>query len=194
MIRVRRATAQDAAGMGLVHVAAWRSTYAGILPDAYLVGLSALREAASYERGIATQRGHGHAAFVAVAEAEDMPPGARMPPGGQVVAFTTTGRCRRPELAEGEVETLYVLDDWREQGLGRRLLRAAAAHLNALHCHSAMAWVLAENPNRFFYERLGARVAAEEHIRVGGQELVQRAMLWNPVDKLLNATARSALE
>ena len=29
-------------------------------------------------------------------------------------------------LAEGEVETLYVLDDWRDRGVGRKLMRAAA--------------------------------------------------------------------
>ncbi|RVT92165.1 GNAT family N-acetyltransferase [Rhodovarius crocodyli] len=192
MIRIRRATAQDAAGMGLAHVASWRSTYAGILPEEYLVGLSAVREAAAYERGIA-RRDRGHAAFVAVAEAEDMPPGSRpVPPGGLVVAFTTAGHCRRAHMAEGEIETLYVLDDWREQGLGRRLLRAASAHLNALHCRNAMAWVLADNPNRFFYEHLGARPAAEERIMVGGQVLTQRAMLWDPVVRLMDATARSA--
>ena len=64
-------------------------------------------------------------------------------------------------LAEGEVETLYVLDDWRERGVGRRLMRAAAAHLVDIGCQSAFLWVLRDNPSRWFYQRLGGRPVAE---------------------------------
>ena len=48
MIAIRRARASDAAAIGALHVAVWRSAYAGLLPDAYLSGLSANRLAASY--------------------------------------------------------------------------------------------------------------------------------------------------
>ncbi len=188
MIRIRRALPLDAPGMGLVHVSSWRSTYAGVLPDAHLLGLSALREAASYERGISA-REPGHAAFVAVVDAVDAPPLARVPPGGLVVGFCTGGRARRPQLAEGEIETLYVHDDWRDHGIGSRLLRAQAAFLRGMHCDSAMAWVLADNPARWFYERLGARIAAQESIMVAGRAVVQQAMVWERVDSLLDATA-----
>ena len=47
MIAIRRARASDAAAIGALHVAVWRSAYAGLLPDAYLSGLSANRLAAS---------------------------------------------------------------------------------------------------------------------------------------------------
>ena len=50
MICVRRARPGDAAAIGAVHVSAWRNTYAGVLPDDYLAGLSPLRHAAGYER------------------------------------------------------------------------------------------------------------------------------------------------
>ncbi|MCS6890686.1 MAG: GNAT family N-acetyltransferase [Rhodovarius sp.] len=188
MIRIRRALPQDAAGMGLAHVSAWRSAYAGILPAHYLAGLSAVREAAAYERAI-SRRAHGHAAFVATIDAEDAPPGTRLPPGGLVVGFSTGGRARRPNLADGEIETLYVVDDWRDRGIGRRLLRAQAAHLRALHCRSVLVWVLAENPARWFYERLGARTVAWEEIVIAGRPVIQQAMLWERVDSLLAATA-----
>ena len=57
MIAIRRARASDAAAIGALHVAVWRSTYAGILPDAYLAGLSATRIAASYQRDMFDRRG-----------------------------------------------------------------------------------------------------------------------------------------
>ncbi len=61
MIRLRPALAEDAAAIGAVHVRAWRSAYAGILPDAYLAQLSATRQAAYYAAGFA----RGYAGFVA---------------------------------------------------------------------------------------------------------------------------------
>ena len=91
--------------------------------------LSAPRLAGFYQRAILDRR-EGHAVFVACA-------------GGAVVGFASGGRARRPGLAEGEVETLYLLEDWRERGAGRRLMRAMGAHLRAVGCRSAMLWVLA---------------------------------------------------
>ena len=39
-VRIRAATPMDAAGIAAVHVETWRATYAGILPDNYLVSQS----------------------------------------------------------------------------------------------------------------------------------------------------------
>ena len=38
MICIRRARAADAEAIGAVHVATWRTAYAGVLPDDYLAG------------------------------------------------------------------------------------------------------------------------------------------------------------
>ncbi|NKC33769.1 GNAT family N-acetyltransferase [Falsiroseomonas selenitidurans] len=180
MISIRRARPGDAAAIAAVHVAAWRSAYAGILGERYLAELSEPRLAHFYHRAILDRR-EGHAVFVATAPAEEAP--------AQVVGFASGGRARRRGLAEGEVETLYVLDDFRERGCGRRLMRAMAAHLRAIGCNSAMAWVLADNPSRFFYRHLGGRPAMQEGIRVAGQSVDQLALLWDPIDTLLAATA-----
>lgn len=196
MICVRRARPGDAAAIGAVHVSAWRNTYAGVLPDDYLAGLSPLRHAAGYERAIADRR-NGHAMFVAVASGPDAPPGRPEggDGGGAVVGFVSGGRGRRPGLCgepaagSGEVETLYLLDDYRDRGIGRRLMRAMAAHLAAVGCRSAVLWVLSDNPTRWFYQRLGGRAAAREVIRFAGRQVEQTAYLWNPIDVLLTATA-----
>jgi len=185
MISIRRARPGDAAGIGAVHVAAWRSAYAGMLPDSYLANLSVVRHAAQYSRGIA-DRSDGHAIFVAVASGADAPPGRE---AGVVIGFASGGRSRRPAVAEGEVETLYLLDDFRDRGVGRRLMRAMAAHLAAVGCRSVMLWVLAANPTRWFYQHLGGRLTAQEVIRFAGMDLPQMSFLWDPIDALLAATA-----
>ncbi len=187
MISIRRARAGDAQGIAAVHVAAWRSAYAGILSDEYLANLSETRLAAFYARAILDRR-EGHAVFVATASGGDQPRDATAGDAA-VVGFASGGRARRSGLAAGEVETLYVLDDFRERGLGRRLMRAMAAHLRAIGCNSAMAWVLRENPSRFFYTRIGGRLVMQDVVNVAGQGVIQVAMVWNPIEALLAATA-----
>jgi GNAT superfamily N-acetyltransferase len=187
VISIRRARPADAPTIGEIHAQVWRSSYAGILPEAYLAGLSAARLAGFYQRAILDRR-EGHAVFVAVAGAAEGPSPGPMA-GSAVVGFASGGRARRPGIAEGEVETLYLLEDWRERGAGRRLMRAMGAHLRVVGCRSAMLWVLRDNPTRWFYSHLGGREAAHEAIRVGGQVVEQSAFVWDPIEALLAATA-----
>lgn len=187
MIAVRRARADDAPGIAAVHVAAWRSAYAGILDDAYLAHLSEERLAAFYRRAILDRHG-GHAVFVATAGGTDRP-GDQQGPDAAVIGFASGGRARRQGLAAGEVETLYVLDDFRERAVGRRLMRAMAAHLRAIGCSSAAVWVLADNPARWFYRHIGGRQAMTDTVMVAGRPVAQTALVWDPIDTLLSATA-----
>ena len=184
MIAVRRARPSDAPLIGAVHVAAWRSAYPGILPENYLAGLSVTRQAAYYDRQIRS----GGGVYVAIASGLDVPGGA----GPRVVGYTTVTRTATTlpgglEI-DGEVETLYVLDDWRDKGVGRRLIRTGAAHLAAEGSRSAFLWVLRDNPSRWFYQRLGGRPAAEASTRVAGVAVPQLAYTWNPIERLIAAS------
>lgn len=189
MISLRKAKPADAIAIGAVHVAAWRSAYPGILPDKFLANMSVSRQAAHYDSAIRT----GTGVVVATASGADVPLGS----GPRIVGFTSAGRARGGEiggrrLGEGEVETLYVLDDWRERGVGRRLMRAAAAHLIETGCKSAYVWVLRDNPSRWFYQRLGGRPVAEAEIRFAGQPVVQTAFTWDPIERLLAASPQAS--
>lgn len=188
MICIRRARPSDAGAIGAVHVATWRTAYAGVLPERYLTGLSAPRHAAGYEQAIIDRR-RAHAVFVAVASGVDAPEDSLPQDGGTVIGFVSGGRARRDGLAQGEVETLYLLEDYRDRGIGRRLMRAMAAHLAAVGCRSATLWVLRDNPTRWFYQRLGGRPAAREVIRFADQAMEQLAFVWDPIETLLAATA-----
>lgn len=175
-IGVRRAMLADAPEIGAVHVAAWRSTYPGILPEAYLARLSASREAAHYAGAIDA----GAGVFVAI--------------GGEpsrIIGFTSTGLGHDNAPADGEIETLYVLDDFREMGAGRRLMERGAAHLASLGCASAYLWVLRDNPANWFYVHLGGRKVLEKNIGWAGVTLVQSAYTWQPIDRLLTKAASS---
>ncbi len=181
MIEIRKAQLADATAIAAVHVATWRTTYAGILPEKYLAGMSVVRNAAYYDGAI--RSGHG----VLVASASDEGFAAS---GPRIVGFATAGRSRTAglALADGEIETLYVLDDWRDLGVGRGLIREAGQHLRELGCRSAYLWVLRDNPSRWFYQRLGGRPAMEAEILFAGQMVRQTAFVWDPIDRLLTAS------
>jgi ribosomal protein S18 acetylase RimI-like enzyme len=179
LIAVRRARPPDAPGIGAVHVAAWRSAYPGILPDDFLAKLSVARQAGHYDRAIRIGLGV-HVATLSGPDAAAASP---------IVGFTTARRTRHNGLAEGEVETLYVLDDFKDRGIGRRLLRASAQHLAAMGCRSAFAWVLRDNPANYFYQRLGGKRIAASSTRVAGVDVPQNAYAWDPIELLLDVDA-----
>jgi ribosomal protein S18 acetylase RimI-like enzyme len=158
---------EDAAAIGAVHVASWRSTYAGILPEKFLAGMSVTRQAHGYERMMRMRMG----VFVAVVEK-------------RVVGFTTCVRIGGSTLGDGEIQTLYVLDDFRDLGLGRALLRAAGEYLTWNNCTRAFAWVLRDNPAVFFYERVGGKRAGTGETHIAGVTIPQAAYVWNPIGRL----------
>lgn len=188
MISIRRARAADAWGIGTVHVAAWRSTYPGILPDRLLAKLSVPRQASHYDAAIRARV----PVHVEMASGNDLPTLS----APRVIGFTTGGPVRSPfggrMLAEAEVETLYVLDDWRDRGLGRRLMRAAATDLSGQGYGSLLVWVLRDNPARWFYQHLGGKPAAERTVLVGGRRVPQTAFVWDPIAPLLGGPPRPA--
>jgi len=178
-VTIRPARLADASGIGDVHVATWRSAYPGILAERMLSGMSPLFHAALYAGMIR----RGDKVFVAVARAEGDAQGDAQE---IVVGFASAGRTRSASaLAEGEIFTLYVLDDWRERGIGRRLLRRAAQALDTMGCASAFLWVLSENPSRWFYEHMGGHAAATGTTVVARRRVAQTAYVWNPIGPLL---------
>ena len=168
MICVRRARPGDAAAIGAVHVATWRNAYAGVLPGR--IPRRPFRRCAT--RSATSRRSPTGATATPCSSPSPRAPTRRpaRPDGegrrGGRLRVRRQGAPPRPvrriAVGSGEVETLYLLDDYRDRGLGRRLMRAMAAHLAAVGCRSVVLWVLRDNPTRWFYQRLGGRAAARE--------------------------------
>jgi GNAT superfamily N-acetyltransferase len=180
MIRIRRASRSDATAIARVHVETWQSAYAGLLPDSMLVGMSDMRQAAWWRRLLSDP---GEARGVFVADDEDM----------GVVGFGSCGLVRdKPEgldpstslrtggreIRVGEVYTLYVEPDFQNQGLGRRLLDALFRQLRADGCDTAVLWMLAANPTRFFYEGLGGEPVGHRVDTMAGADVEEMAFAW----------------
>lgn len=165
-IAVRRARPEEALAIAHVHVASWRASYRGIVPDALLDSLSAEGRLPRWQQTL------DHAAAgtgVWVAEA-----------AGEIVGLASAGPERSGDrLYRGELYALYLLPAYQRRGLGRRLVGAVAAHLAEQGIHTLLLWVLAANaPGRRFYEALGGVPLREQRFELGGATVVEVAYGW----------------
>jgi ribosomal protein S18 acetylase RimI-like enzyme len=165
---VRPATLNDATAIARVHVASWRSTYRGMLPDDFLASLSDAGYAERWKRVIAEG-----ASRVYVAE-----------DAGEVVGFASGGRERAGEQGyEGELYAIYVLDAAQRRGFGRELVRAAVGGLRELGLADLIIWVLRDNePARAFYERLGGVYIRSQPITIGAATVEEVSYGWRRLE------------
>ncbi len=168
MIRIRTAQAADAGPIAELDVATWRIAYAGILPNEVLLGLMPSAEQRNWARIIATT---DDKFAVHIAESAD----------GELLGYGSAGPARPNGLPfSAEIYTLYV----SAYHHGRGLLFAMFAQLAARNFASAMLWVLAANPSRFFYHTMGGTVAAERRESHFGVTLDEIAYAWRDLAKL----------
>lgn len=150
---IRPAVVADARAIAVVHVAGWRSAYAGLLPAGLLAGLDVDQRAARWRERFAEMQ---DGMFVLVFEQ-----------AGQIRAFVSGGPSREgagiPGVG-GEVYAIYVDPAGQGRGAGTQLLEAAARRLAGAGYAQASLWVLTENtPARGFYESRGWRWDGTEH-------------------------------
>jgi ribosomal protein S18 acetylase RimI-like enzyme len=167
---IRPARPGDARGISRLDIETWRTTYAGVLPTAYLVGLSERRREAGWRS-------------VILQEPRDVR--VAVDSTGAILGFGSCGPHRGDRSFAGEVFTLYVAPDSQNQGVGRRLLIALFRRLVAAGRRSAILWVLRDNPSRFFYERLGARQVSQKLLAVGGAAVEAIAYGWEDLPGFL---------
>ncbi len=160
---VRRARPEDAAGIARVHVAAWRETYAGIVPQSFLDQLDVAKRVPIWERATRFEVPQVH---VAVAD-------------GEVVGFADGGPTRSPELAFGaEVYAIYLMRAQQGHGLGRALFDAVRRDQREAGRKGLMLWVLEQNRTLGFYQRLGGVTVGRKTIEIGGAALEELALGW----------------
>jgi ribosomal protein S18 acetylase RimI-like enzyme len=163
---LREAAAGDAEAIARVHVETWRAAYAGVVPDHYLIGMSIEGQSFQWKK-LLRRPAERHLTLVAEV------------PGTGIVGFGSAGVGRsRPPPAPGEIYTLYVATDWQGRGLGRALLRGLLDRLARQGHQAAYLWVLADNPARFFYERVGGQRVAQQVESFAGTELLEYAYRW----------------
>lgn len=162
----------DAEELARVHVRAWRETYRGLLPDAYLARMSEPAFARRFRRAL-TFPGPNDVTLVAAS------------PDG-LVGYAESGPSRAGVADEAEIATLYVLREAQGLRIGRRLLMASARALASQGAKSLAISVLRDNiPARGFYEHLGGAAEPPTLERGPGGALLHEVLYrWPDIGRL----------
>ncbi|MDO0924918.1 GNAT family N-acetyltransferase [Streptomyces sp. TG1A-8] len=154
--RIRPMALADCDRVSGIRVRGWQHAYRGLMPQAYLDGLSAAADAG--RRRARFGQGDGPAGDL-VAER-----------GGEVVGWAAYGPYRDGAARTGDAElyALYVDPARLGEGIGRALL--AAADARCAWSPRMRLWVVGDNVRaRRFYESAGFRAdGAEEAFEVDG--------------------------
>lgn len=166
---IREAKPTDATPIARVVVDTWRTTYAGIVPQDYLDGLTYEQRAGVWQARLSPAGTLWPGWFVYVVEDDDR----------NVIGFAGGG----PQHGEvrpfsGELGFIYLFKSHQRQGIGRQLMATVALRLRQQGHNSMLVWVLAANPYRSFYEALGGRPVAERNVNIGGADLPEVAYGW----------------
>jgi len=173
MSDIRVAMINDAEAIALVHVNSWKETYRGLMPVHVLDGLSVEQRTLVWSNRLNDPHDPYHRVLVAEAK-------------GRTVAFASYGKelTNDPDH-QGELFAIYVLKEFQGQGIGASLVRNVVDGLQGLNITSMLVWVLADNPYRKFYERLGGVFLREKVIELGGASLKEKAYGWSNVRTMI---------
>jgi GNAT superfamily N-acetyltransferase len=169
---IRRAKIEDAGAIAHVQVESWKTTYAGIVSDAYLASLNQEDRMRSWREQILADN-------ISIFLAEDET---------GIFGFVAGGEVREKlEEYDAELYAIYLLRERQRQGVGRALGLTLASALQTRGFMSMLVWVLEQNPSVSFYQRLGAVQIARKIINIGGADLQELAFGWPSLDRFIAA-------
>lgn len=168
---IRTASYEDAEGIAVVHVNSWKTTYKGIISDAYLSTLSVEERMARW-KAILNHLKPSEAIFVI--EEKD-----------EITGFIHGGKNREDETGfEAEIYAFYLLEEAQGKGYGKLLIQTLANDLESKRYHSIMVWVLERNPALQFYKKMGGEFIRKQEIKIGEEILIETAIGWKDLGQL----------
>jgi GNAT superfamily N-acetyltransferase len=154
MVTIRPAAISDIPEISRIHVETWKSTYKGIIPDAYLSSLRIETKRGLHRRGLGETN-----VKINYFVAED--------PTG-VLGFSISGPVRGDIAGyKAELYALYIDTQQQRRGIGRQLFSTVVSRCLDLGETSLLAWVLRANPATGFYTRMGGTVVGEKMVDLG---------------------------
>ena len=133
---------KDAAAIGRVYCEGWKAAYRGLMPDFFLNALTP-ENCAPKPDHIAPDR-----RFVAEVD-------------GEVVGTVTFGKGRE-DASMAEIQSIYVLPEYWNRGLGSALFRAVVDTAKAQGYPGLYVWTLEGNLRaKAFYEHMGMTTNGE---------------------------------
>src|SRR5882724_1102422 len=158
---IRTAKIEDVREIANVHVASWRTTYVGQVPQSFLDELSVPKREAAWTAAFDIP---AHRMLVVEIENE-------------IVGFSSFGPSRdgdgSPDI--GELYAIYLTGATKGCGVGKALWEQTRDLIKALGYSEVTLWVLDTNIRaRRFYEKAGFKLdGAKKHANFGDQEVTE---------------------
>jgi len=185
-ITIRRAAPQDANAIAQVRIDSWRTTYRGLVPDAYL---DAMQLTPSVEMWSRVLNVADAPASVFVAENDGSIVGFVAENDGSIVGFAAGNMLQEPRYGlNAELSAVYLRREFQRAGLGRRLVCAVAEAERDHGATGMVVWIISGNKAaRAFYERLGAALLVEQPFEWDGVPLTEAGYAFTDIDALVAA-------
>ncbi|TYR80598.1 GNAT family N-acetyltransferase [Priestia megaterium] len=152
-----------------IYVDSWRTTYKGLVPDAYLDSLSYEESKLKWTDFLEQQD-----SIIYVALNSDQ----------QVVGFASAQRATDVNY-DGELYSLYLLKEDQGYGIGKQLVSAITTEFLSKGFRSMMVWAMKQNHSATsFYQRLGGRIIAERLSTFGEKIVEDVAYGWDDLTLL----------
>ncbi|RJG23624.1 GNAT family N-acetyltransferase [Paenibacillus thiaminolyticus] len=176
-MRIRTASADDAAAIAQVHVDSWLTTYSGLVSEIFLQSLRVERRRIVWDR-ILTQLPPDQTLIVAETEEHG------------IIGFLHAGSSREPDMGyDSELYAVYLLAEVQGRGWGRMLFERMVADMREKGHTSLHLWVLEGNPAIAFYQRMGGWARHTKEIQIGDSRHTEIAMVWDQVGWTGNESA-----
>lgn len=167
-MQIRKANYDDTSGIAKVHVDSWRTTYEGMMPAEFLQSLSYGKRTDLWKDNIAVKKD-----YVVVALTDE----------GKIIGFgTASKRATNTVEKSGDLTSIYLLEEYKGQGIGKMLLKELFLHFKKLAIEKVFVEVLEGNKTRYFYEYYGAKLIKSVEIKISGTVLKELIYEWDHVD------------
>ena len=162
-MKIRLTRIEDTPAIARVRLDTWKVSYRGLIPDAFLDGISYEENEKRWRQALWEENKGAHG-FIAEDDA------------GVIMGMAIAGPVRDSQEAiyKGEIYTLYVLPAYQRQGAGRALLDACVNDLREQSLMPFLLWAYREGPGA-----LGGRIIHEKEVDRGGKRLIEVCFVWN---------------
>jgi len=153
---IRKREYKDIEGIAKVVTLAWQQTYRGIINDDFLDELSENEDDRIKKAQAEFEDDDGY--FVVEVD-------------NKVVGFVRVGESSEEYNKVGEVFSLYLIQDFKGYGFGRKLLTLALETLKQRGYKEAVLGCIEKNKSNGFYQHMGGELIGKREIVKGTQTL-----------------------
>lgn len=174
-MKIRPAKISDAEGIAIVGVKVWQSNYRGIFPDEELDQMSIREHTVKWKNALIRNRTRDDLKIVV---AEDSDHG--------IVGYAGGGKYETtPPQYDCEIGAIYVLKEHQRKGIGTKLVERKVLFFQTKGWKSMIIWVLKDNYQRGFYEKLGGKGKETNYYEKWGKKYEIVGYVWEDIKEIV---------